>query len=120
MVDRIVEAADKTTVTAFLICEENIFCENGKFCEPGLIENIAQTAAAGVGNKPGNSAEQAPVGFIGGIKNLKICGFPMVGQEIITRVTVLHEIFDATIVQGEVFLNDRLIAGCELKIFVIK
>jgi len=120
MVDRLVDIVDKTTVTSFLIGEDNVFCENGEFREPGLIENMAQTAAAGLGAKPGNSAGNAPLGFIGGIRNLKINGFPKVGQEIITRVTVLHEVFDATIVQGEVHLDDRLIAECELKIFLIK
>lgn len=120
MVDRLVDIVDSTTTTAFLIREDNVFCENGEFREPGLIENMAQTAAAGVGSKPGNSEGKAPLGFIGGIRNLKIDGFPKVGQEIITRVTVLHEVFDATIVQGGIFLDDRLIAGCELKIYLIK
>jgi 3-hydroxyacyl-[acyl-carrier-protein] dehydratase len=119
MVDRLLEVFDKTTVTAFLIREDNIFCEKGVFREPGLIENMAQTAAAGLGSKPGNSGKKAPVGFIGGIRNLKIDGFPEVGQEIVTHVTVLHEVFDATIVEGQVFLGDKLIAGCELKIFLI-
>lgn len=120
MVDRLVEIGNQTTVTTFLIQEDNIFCEDGAFREPGLIENMAQTAAAGVGSKPGNSRGKAPLGFIGGIRKLKIDRFPKVGQEIITRVTVLHEVFDATIVQGEIFLNDLLIASCELKIFLIK
>ena len=120
MVDRLVEVGNGTTVTAFLIREDNVFCEQGEFREPGLIENMAQTAAAGVGSKPGNSGGKAPLGFIGGIRNLKITGFPKVGQEITTHITVLHEVFEATIVQGEVFLGDRLIAGCELKIFLIR
>jgi len=119
MVDRLVEIVGKMTVTSFLIREDNIFCEQGYFREPGLIENMAQTAAAGVGAKPGTAPGKAPLGFIGGIRNLKIIGFPQVGQEIITRITVLHEVFDATIVQGEIFLENRLIAGCELKIFLI-
>ena len=120
MVDRLVEVVDKTTVTAFLVRADNVFCENGEFREPGLIENMAQTAAAGVGSQPGHSGGEAPLGFIGGIRNLRIDDFPKAGEEIITRITVMHEVFDATIVQGEIFLNDRLIAGCELKIFLIK
>ena len=120
MVDRLVEIVDKTTVTSFVIRDVNVFCENGAFREPGLIENMAQTAAAGVGAKPGNQGGEAPLGFIGGIRNLKIDGFPMIGQQITTRVTLLHEVFDATIVQGEVFLSGRLIASCELKIFLIR
>jgi len=119
MVDRLVELRDNSTVTALMILEDNVFCENGEFREPGLIENMAQTAATGVGARSGNSGGKAPLGFIGGIRNLKIIGFPKVGQEIITRVTVLHQVFDATIVQGEIFLKDELIAACELKIFLI-
>ena len=119
MVDRLVDLEGKTMVTAFLVREDNVFCKNGEFREPGLIENMAQTAAAGMGARPGISVGNAPAGFIGGIRNLKINGFPKVGQEIITRVTVLHEVFDATIVQGQVYLDDLLIAGCELKIFLI-
>ncbi len=120
MVDRLVDIRDKTTVTSFLVRDDNIFCTCGEFREPGLIENMAQTAAAGVGAKPGNTGGKPPLGFIGGIRNLKIEGFPKVGQQIITQITVLHEVFDATIVQGEIFLEDRLIASCELKIFLIK
>jgi 3-hydroxyacyl-[acyl-carrier-protein] dehydratase len=120
MVDRLVEIVDQTTVTSFMIREDNVFCKNGQFREPGLIENMAQSAAAGVGTRPGIAGAPAPIGFIGGIRNLKIDGFPKVGQEIVTRISVLHEIFDATIVQGEVFLCEQLIASCELKIFLIK
>jgi 3-hydroxymyristoyl/3-hydroxydecanoyl-(acyl carrier protein) dehydratase len=119
MVDRLIESGDGTTVTAFRILEDNVFCEKGEFREPGLIENMAQTAAAGVGARPGIAGGDAPLGFIGGIRNLKITEFPKAGDEIITRLTVLHQVFDATIAQGEVFLEGRLIAGCELKIFLI-
>ncbi len=120
MVDRLIEIEGNTTVTSFLVREDNVFCENGVFREPGLIENMAQTAAAGAGVKPGITGSNAPLGFIGGIRNLKIQDFPKAGQEIRTCITLLHEVFDATIVQGEVFLDDRLIASCELKIFLIK
>lgn len=119
MVDRIVEIKDKTTVTSFIIKPDNVFCEDGFFREPGLIENMAQTAAAGVGYKPGIVAGEPPLGFIGGIRDLKIRTFPKVGQEIITTVTVAHEVFDATIVKGVVQLDGEPIAECELKIFLI-
>ena len=119
MVDYIVDITDQTTTTGFVIRPENIFCENGLFREPGLIENMAQSAAAGVGVKPGVVPGNAPLGFIGAIKNLKINDFPGIGDEITTSATVMHVVFDATIIQAEVRLNDRLLASCELKIFLI-
>jgi len=119
MIDRIVAADDKTTVTSFVVRGENIFCEHGRFREPGLIENIAQTAAAGAGLKPGLKEDEARVGFIGGIRNLKIHSLPKVGDELTTSVTVEHEVFDATVVNGKIFLGDQVIAECELKIFLV-
>ena len=120
MVDRLVEIVDKSTVTTFRIREDNVFCENGEFREPGLIENMAQTAAAGVGYVSGKTGKNPPVGFIGGLRNLRIDELPRVGSEIRTEVTVEHEVFDATVVTGKIFLEERCIASCELKIFLMK
>lgn len=119
MVDRIEEIDGTVTTTSFLVRTGNVFVENGYFREPGLIENMAQSAAAGAGAKPGLEGKPAPVGFIGGIRNLKIDALPPVGSELTTIITVQHEVFNATIVRGEVFLDNRCIASCELKIFII-
>lgn len=118
MVDRITDIQDSVTTTAFLIRRDNIFVENGLFREPGLIENMAQSAAAATGAKPGSEAAKARIGFIGAIRNLQIYDFPKPGDEIRTTVTVLNEVLDATIIQSEVHLDDRQLASCELRIFL--
>ncbi|TRZ73379.1 MAG: 3-hydroxyacyl-ACP dehydratase [Bacteroidetes bacterium] len=118
MVDGIIEAGDKTTVTSFLIRDDNIFVENGLFREPGLIENIAQSAAAGIAAKPDDAPGEPKLGFIGAIRELKIFRLPEAGDEIITAVTVTHEIFNATVVKGSISLHDERLAECELRIFL--
>ncbi len=118
MVDRIADIKESMTTTAFLIREDNIFVEDGLFREPGLVENMAQSAAAATGANPGNEAAEARIGFIGSIRNLQIHDFPQTGDEILTTVTILHEVLDATIVQAEVRLSGRCLASCELRIFL--
>ncbi|MCX6244171.1 MAG: 3-hydroxyacyl-ACP dehydratase [Bacteroidetes bacterium] len=120
MIGKLLEAEGKRTVTSLRITEDNIFCSDGLFREPGLIENMAQTAAAGVGYLARKDQKEPPVGFIGGLRNLRIDDFPGIGDEIVTEVTVEHEVFDATVVNGKVFLKERCIAECELKIFLLK
>lgn len=120
MVDKLIRADGGIVETTFLIREENVLCDNGTFTEAGLVENMAQTAAAGVGSNAGLSGNEPPVGIIGGIRNLKILRFPVHGDELLTRITVEHEVFDASIVFGEVFLLGELIASCQLKIFLLK
>jgi predicted hotdog family 3-hydroxylacyl-ACP dehydratase len=118
MVGKLCSVEGKTTTTSLLINEDNIFCEDGFFKEPGLIENMAQTAAAGAGYVARAEGKEPAIGFIGGIRNLRILDFPPVGSTIITKVTVTHEVFDASVVTGQIFLNDILVAECELKIFL--
>lgn len=118
MVDRLVSAEGLSTTTAFRIREETLFVEDGFFREPGLIENMARTAAVRTGAKPGVAGGTPPIGVIGGIRNLEIFGFPAVGEEITTTVIVLHDVFNATIADARVMLGDRLLARCELKIFL--
>ncbi len=125
MIDKLLFSDAEKCITGLHISEENIFCNNGLFCEPGLIENMAQTAAVQAGynsSKQGNEGEDkgAPIGFIGAIKDLKIHFLPSVNSEIITEIKIIHRIFDATVVNAFVSSNGEKSAECELKIFIKK
>jgi predicted hotdog family 3-hydroxylacyl-ACP dehydratase len=119
MVGKLLYAEDKKTVTSLLLRPDNIFVENGFFTEPGLIENMAQTAAAGAGYLARSQGTEPAPGFIGGIRNLRILILPKAGEEITTEAVVEHEIFDATVVHAKVFVWGSVIAECELKIFLM-
>ncbi len=118
MIDDIIESTATITRTKFEIRPEHLFVENGFFTEPGLIENMAQTAAAGTGKRALETNTTPPVGFIGAIKNLKIEALPQVGQIIETQVAFLNQVMQVHVVQGEVFCDDKLIAAAEFKIFL--
>lgn len=117
MVDRLIRAEGTETVTAFMVRPDNVFVEDGKMKEPGLIENMAQTAAAGAG--AGQPDAEPRTGFIGSIRNLLISDLPEVGSEIITRVTVEHAVMNASVVQAEAKLGENVVASCEMKIFLM-
>jgi hypothetical protein len=118
MVDKLISAADKKTVSGFTIKADNIFVENNIFREPGIIENVAQSAALGVGYVCSIKNEKVPIGFIGAIKNLRILNLPKVGDEITTEIQVDYEVFEATLITGKVFCGEELLAQCEMKIFL--
>jgi predicted hotdog family 3-hydroxylacyl-ACP dehydratase len=120
MIGKLLGVKGGKTMTSLMIKEDNLFCMNGLFREPGLIENMAQTAAAGVGYIAKTEGKEPPLGFIGGLRNLRIYKLPSSGNEIRTEVSIQHEVFDATVVGGKVFLDESCIAECELKIFLIK
>jgi predicted hotdog family 3-hydroxylacyl-ACP dehydratase len=119
MIHRLISSSSGVTVTETDIRDDNVFFDGQALSEAGLIENMAQTAAAGSGARSGSPEKPAPVGFIGGIRNLKINDFPKAGETITTTVTVIHEVINASVTKAEVYLGDRLIATCELKIFLM-
>lgn len=118
MIDALYMADELSAETGFVIPENNIFVFNGLFQEPGLIENIAQTAAAFTGYKELASVSEPKVGFIAAIKNLVIHKLPKAGQSIRTRVTFVDSVLEYMIIQGNVFYEDQSIASCEMKIFI--
>ncbi len=118
MIDRIEYANETESVTSFCIREDHLFVEHGFFTEAGIIENMAQTAAAGTGLRAQQDNRPAPVGFIGALKGLQIYTLPVVGDMLQTRVSFVHQIMNAHIVQARVMTGEQEIAICELKIFL--
>lgn len=119
MVDTLVSCDKANATTSFEINPDNIFIENGCLNESGLIENIAQTAAAKAGYVFLKKNKPIPIGFIGAIKKVKIQSLPKTGRRLNTIITVLNNIFGVTLIYGKVTCNDILIAECEMKILIV-
>ena len=118
MIGSLLHADESTAITSFEINAENIFVAEGAFQEPGLIENIAQTAAAHAGYYHIEKKLPVPVGFIAAIRNLKILSLPGIGETVITTVTITNRVMDVTIIEGSVSLNENVICSCEMRIFI--
>lgn len=118
MIDALLYSDEKLTRTAFHIKEENIFVVEGFFREPGLLENIAQTAAARVGYIVQKENKPAPMGYIGAVKNFEVFGLPEIDDDLETEITITNQIFDITVITGTVTCKKKVIARCEMKIFI--
>lgn len=118
MVDKILSSDATKTSSSFIIKAENIFVEDGFFNEPGLLENIAQTAAARAGNISKIENKPVDVGYIGAVKNFQIFTLPTIGDELLTEITIENQIFDVTLISGKILCNNIEIANCEMKIFI--
>src|SRR4051812_33106945 len=105
MVHNLLEANDDYATTSLMILSDNIFVSQGIFTEPGLIENIAQTAAAQAGYFYRQQTDLVPAGFIAAIRNLEIMLLPSVNSEIKTTVRITNKVLNVTIIEGKVELN---------------
>lgn len=118
MIDKLLSSTETTTTTGFSIKADNIFVDKGIFKEPGLVENIAQTAAARAGYISQTDNKPVMVGYIAAINNLQVFELPKTGDELITEITVENQIFAVTLISGKITCNQQVIAQCSMKIFI--
>lgn len=120
LIDTIDYCEGNLTKTSFKIEAEHVFVKDGCLQEPGLVENIAQTAAAKAGYEVKKLGLEPLLGFIGAIKDLKIYDLPAVGQTLQTTVEIKMEVMGVTLIYGYSEVNGKKIAECEMKIVIQK
>lgn len=117
-IDSLLQADESVTRSQFLIREDQQLVQNGWLSEIALIENIAQTAAAGTGYRATRAGSQPGGGYLGGVRNFAALRLPKVDEQLTTEITVIASLAHAQKVQGRVFVNSEEIASCELQVFL--
>ncbi len=118
MIDTLMYVDETTARAELFISENNIFCSNGIFLEAGLIEFMAQTAAAKTGYLSHVSQRQAPIGYIGMLKNLHIYSLPRQETTITAEIKETHKIANAVLIEGSVRSSGKTIAEGHIRIYL--
>lgn len=118
MVDEFLGIEEGVARTRLTIRADNIFVDDGRLSECGLIEHIAQSAAARAGYIFRSRGQVVPIGYIGSVNNFEIREHPAVGDTIATAIEVVQEVFNITLIKACCRIGDREIASCKMKIFL--
>ena len=120
MIDQLIYSDEKSSRSSFCIKADNILVGDGEFAECGMVENMAQTAAARAGYMGKNDDKEVMIGYIGAIKNLKVYALPQINDILETEITIDNQIFDVTLLSANVKCRNTLLAQCQMKVFIIK
>lgn len=118
LLDQVRVEEEGKTIGRFQVPDVHPLVDSGRLMAGGLVEMMAQTAGAGDGLKRQGSSAHTNPGYIGAIKDLNIFALPETGQWLEARTELVHVVMNAHIVRGNVFEGERLLASCELKIFL--
>jgi predicted hotdog family 3-hydroxylacyl-ACP dehydratase len=118
MIDELIACDDHGAKTLLHVNNDNLFIKNGVLTEPALVENIAQTAAARIGYICSTENKPVPIGYIAAVQNLRIEGLPKTGETLETEITIKNQVLNVTIIAGSSRVKDKLVASCEMKIFI--
>lgn len=117
-IDTLYEASATEAHTGLTVCENNYFCEEGRLSEAGLIEHIAQSAAAFAGYTTYLRGEEPHLGFIGEIKKCKIYELPELGAVLHTWIEFVSDVNGVSLMKAFTTVDLKKIAECQIKIFL--
>lgn len=117
MVDTLEKIDHSGFTSTFELKEDNVFNESGIISESALVENIAQTCAAGFGYLARQEeGAETRLGFIGAITKLNVNKLPSINSKIETKITILNQFENIHLVEGVASLNGEKLVDCQLKI----
>ena len=116
MVDKLLYSDGHLTCTTFRITPGNPLVEKGRLSAAGLMENIAQTAAAGAGYAARAVNEGVRSGYIISVKDLDIRALPEIEAELMTEITITARVADIIVISGKITCRGEVIATGEMKI----
>lgn len=96
----------------------NWFASDGLLLEAGLIEHMAQSAAAMVGLA--NRGQAPKVGYIGDVKDFRIERLPKVGETVCSYISTVAQMDHITLIQAISKVGDEQVAQAKIKVFVVE
>ena len=95
---------------------DNLFVRDGALQEPGLVEHVAQSAAAFAGYGDYVRGLAPRLGYIGEVKKFRILRLPLVGETLRTRLSVLGVAGGTTLIRAVVSSGAEMLAEGRMKI----
>lgn len=118
-IDELIQVSPTAFETRFEIRADNLFLTDQVLSESALIENLAQTCAAGFGYLAQQETPGEPkLGFIGAVTQVKPTRNAILGAKINTKIEVLSTFDTIHLVQGTASDEQGELISCQLKIVV--
>ena len=126
LVDIITDISNNHVITTYTIPVNSIFLKDNILQETAIIENMAQTCSAIVGQKYFNdeSLDVKVIGFISAIKKIEILKLPSCNQTIETKAELIARFegddYNICTMDVSTFLQTELIAKGTINLFLQK
>lgn len=114
-IDTVVSADAQSATTLYTIPAECPLVDGGEMTLAGLMENAAQTCAVRAGANGGNK-----IGFIGAVKQMAANRLPHVGEMLTTKVVLIQEVMNISLIDCTIQIGDELIATATLKLAIVE
>lgn len=119
LVDALLEFREKSGVVAATVTAEGPLTTcDGRLEAVGLIEILAQAYAAVQGYDDLRQGRPVQMGFLVGIRSIRIEGEARVGDRLLVQLRPLAEMEGFALAEGEIRRGDSLLASGTLKLWI--
>lgn len=119
MVDQFLGISDGVSWSGLTVRPDNVFCTGGVFAAPGIVEHMAQSAAARAGYSFRKDGCPVPLGFVASIEKMHFSGsLPRPGDSLRTSVEVVADIFGMCLVHAVCWRGEEVLAEGDMKIYL--
>lgn len=117
MIDELKKADSSGFISTFTVRDDNIFLTKNELSESALVENIAQTCAAGFGYLNRNEAGgKNKIGFIGSVSKLAVYHQAFQSNEIETTIQIIADFGGVHLIEGIAQTKTHTLLKCQMKI----
>ena len=110
--------AEGVSTTGYTVVPAGLFVAGGRMSECGIIEHMAQSAAARIGWCCRAEGRPVPMGFIGAVSRLELHDLPRTGAHLRTRLRIVQEIGPLSLAEVRTEADGRPLAEGNLKIYL--
>lgn len=115
MIDDAQKDGEHAVKTHLKITPDNWFFSDGMLLEAGLVEHMAQSAAAMVGLQGDGDPKE---GYIGDIKDFTVYQMPKEGEIIETTISIITQLDNITLIDAVSQIDNQMIAKARIKVFI--
>lgn len=115
-VDEVAYADEEGAEVYYTITKECPLVDDDRLPLAGVLEHVAQSCAARIGNLQITKNEPVRIGYIGAVKTLALKRMPKVGERMRTKVMLMESVLDISLLQCDTFIEGECIAQTTLKL----
>lgn len=119
-IDALVECTDTSAVATTCFSADAFAVTDGLVLETALVECVAQTVAAALGQRGGKpgQAERLGNGMLVAVSNFKITTRPAAGKTLRIEIRELKRLGLMLMISGNITCEDQLVANGEMTLYV--
>lgn len=115
-VDEVAYTDEEGAEVYYTITKECPLVDDDQLPLAGVLEHVAQSCAARIGYLQSTQNEPIRIGYIGAVKKIELKRIPIVGERLLTKVMLLENVLDISLLQCDTFIEGELIAQTTLKL----